>query len=116
MRHIFLINPMAGGKGSDTSALIEQIKTVCERRAADYLIYLTTGIGDATEAARGFSREATAENPVRLYACGGDGTLSEVAHGRFAPEYVGEILASRSREFAGMTAPPEGLYLNRVFY
>jgi tRNA pseudouridine38-40 synthase len=44
------------------------------------------------------------------------GTLCEVAFGRFTPDQVKEILLSGKREMAGMTAAPEGLYLNRVDY
>jgi tRNA pseudouridine38-40 synthase len=44
------------------------------------------------------------------------GTLTEVAHGRFEPDMLADILSSASRTFAGMTAPAEGLYLNRVDY
>ena len=51
-------------------------------------------------------------NMVRIIV----GTLTEVAYGRFSPEDMGEIIASHDRGRAGMTAPPEGLYLNRVFY
>lgn len=51
-------------------------------------------------------------NMVRIIV----GTLTEVAYGRFSPDYVAEIVRSKNRQKAGMTAPPEGLYLNRVFY
>ena len=51
-------------------------------------------------------------NMVRIIV----GTLCEVAYGRFTPEYVKEILLSKRREMAGMTAAAEGLYLNRVDY
>ncbi len=51
-------------------------------------------------------------NMVRIIV----GTLVEVAHGRFEPEDVGRIISSRDRKNAGMTAPPEGLYLNKVNY
>ena len=44
------------------------------------------------------------------------GTLVEVAVGRMEPSEIPAILASKDRTRAGMTAPPEGLYLNRVFY
>jgi tRNA pseudouridine38-40 synthase len=44
------------------------------------------------------------------------GTLIEVAHGRIAPESITDIISSRDRSKAGMTAPPEGLYLNKVSY
>lgn len=51
-------------------------------------------------------------NMVRIIV----GTLVEVAYGRFSPEDVREIIDARDRSRAGMTAPPEGLYLNSVKY
>ena len=51
-------------------------------------------------------------NMVRIIV----GTLTEVAFGRFSPDDMPEIISSCDRKRAGMTAPPEGLYLNRVFY
>ena len=51
-------------------------------------------------------------NMVRIIV----GTLVEVAFGKFEPRDIPEIIASKNRARAGMTAPPEGLYLNRVIY
>ena len=51
-------------------------------------------------------------NMVRIIV----GTLTEVAYGRIAPEEIPEIIKSRDRQRAGMTAPPDGLYLNKVNY
>ncbi len=44
------------------------------------------------------------------------GTLVEVGLGRFRPQDVKAMLASRNRGTAGRTAPAKGLYLMRVFY
>jgi tRNA pseudouridine38-40 synthase len=44
------------------------------------------------------------------------GTLVDVGLGRFAPGDVKVMLESRDRTRAGMTAPPQGLYLVKVFY
>jgi tRNA pseudouridine38-40 synthase len=44
------------------------------------------------------------------------GTLVQVGLGRFAPGNVADILAARARSAAGMTAPPDGLYLMRIDY
>jgi tRNA pseudouridine38-40 synthase len=44
------------------------------------------------------------------------GTLTEVGTGRLTVGQVGEILASRERVNAGITAPPEGLELVEVRY
>ena len=51
-------------------------------------------------------------NMVRIIV----GTLVEVAYGRFTPDDIPGIIESCSRKKAGMTAPADGLYLNRVFY
>lgn len=51
-------------------------------------------------------------NMVRIIV----GTLVECAFGRFLPEDMKKIIESRDRSNAGRTAPPEGLYLNKVIY
>jgi tRNA pseudouridine38-40 synthase len=51
-------------------------------------------------------------NMVRIMA----GTLIEVGKGKIQPYRIPEILASRDRVQAGFTAPPEGLFLEEVFY
>lgn len=77
MRHLFIINPAAGRKGSTAhlEGLLSELSVPHEK------IY-TKGAGDAREIAR--QAAATGEE-VRLYACGGDGTLNEVVNG--AAEY-----------------------------
>jgi len=44
------------------------------------------------------------------------GTLVEVGRGKREPGWVAEVLASRDRSRAGRTAPPQGLFLEEVFY
>lgn len=51
-------------------------------------------------------------NMVRIMV----GTLIETSTGRIKPESIPEIILSGDRSKAGMTAPPEGLYLNKVYY
>lgn len=51
-------------------------------------------------------------NMVRIIV----GTLIEVGEGKRNPESVKDILKSKKRELAGMTAIPEGLYLLEVRY
>jgi len=43
-------------------------------------------------------------------------TLVEVGQGRLGPEEFGMILAARDRARAAATAPPQGLFLSRVYY
>jgi tRNA pseudouridine38-40 synthase len=44
------------------------------------------------------------------------GTLIEMHKDRKDPEYIIEILEKKDRNSSGITAPPYGLYLNRVIY
>jgi tRNA pseudouridine38-40 synthase len=44
------------------------------------------------------------------------GTLVQVGQGKIAPSEIKNILASRDRRVAGMTAPAHGLVLWKVFY
>jgi tRNA pseudouridine38-40 synthase len=44
------------------------------------------------------------------------GTVVEVGRGRFEPEDIKTMLESKDRRKAGVTAPPYGLYLERVYY
>ena len=73
MRHIFIINPHAGKKKS-TRLLEQNIK------ALDVFpeTIFTKQAGDARRIAR---TAAESGGEVRLYACGGDGTLNEVVNG-----------------------------------
>ena len=51
-------------------------------------------------------------NKVRIIV----GTLLAVAQGKFSPEDIPSIIDAKDRNRSGPTAPPQGLYLNRVFY
>jgi tRNA pseudouridine38-40 synthase len=51
-------------------------------------------------------------NMVRIMA----GTLIEVYKGKILPSDIPFIIESKDRTRAGMTAPPDGLYLHEVFY
>lgn len=75
MRHVFLINP-AAGKRNAAPLLIAQIERVFAD--CDYTIALSRGPGDCAIQA---AAAAASGEPVRLYACGGDGTLNEVVRG-----------------------------------
>ncbi|WIV13184.1 tRNA pseudouridine(38-40) synthase TruA [Proteiniborus sp. MB09-C3] len=51
-------------------------------------------------------------NMVRIIA----GTLVDIGIGKIDSSYISEILLSKDRKNAGHTAPPHGLYLEKVFY
>ena len=72
-KHIFVINPIAGG-GTDPG----KIRRKVEELGVPFEMYVTQGPKDAHRFVR--QRAETGEN-LRFYACGGDGTLKEVAEG-----------------------------------
>ena len=51
-------------------------------------------------------------NMVRILV----GTLVDIGAGRLASSKIPSILAARDRTLAGRTAPPQGLFLDKVFY
>ena len=51
-------------------------------------------------------------NMVRIFV----GTLIDVAYGKLEPEDIPKIIEQKDRRAAGSTAPPHGLYLNKVEY
>ena len=77
MKHLFIITPAAGHKNR-AEQYREQIHAACLSRGLRYGIALSQGPGDCTRIAR---EAAESGEEVRLYACGGDGTLNEVAAG-----------------------------------
>lgn len=78
MRHVFILNPTAGKK-SAVPELRQQIETYFSAHPTlEYAILETDGVGAATRLA---AQECAKGDAVRLYACGGDGTLQETANG-----------------------------------
>ena len=73
MKHLFIINP-AAGKRENTRRLEADIRGL----EWDWEIAYTAKGGDACRYARAAAEAGT---PVRIYACGGDGTLNEVVNG-----------------------------------
>ncbi len=77
MRHVFIINPRAG-KRDQTARIYEMADRLRALHGLDCACMLTNRPGGATEMAR---RLAEGGETLRVYACGGDGTVSEVANG-----------------------------------
>ena len=84
MKHLFIVNPAAGKK--DRSWQIRQLASEkLGRQGLDYEVYVTAGPMDACEKLRA---EADKGEALRVYACGGDGTLNECANGAAGRENV----------------------------
>ena len=77
MRHVFLINPHAGKQ--DQTA---RIRALADRLAAAHNLDCRCLLTDRPGGAEVLSRAlAETGEPVRIYACGGDGTVHEAANG-----------------------------------
>ena len=77
MKHLFIINPAAGSRDRSRE-YADAIRMACNARRLDYEIRVSMGPGDCTKIAR---EAASTGEALRIYACGGDGTLNEVAAG-----------------------------------
>lgn len=93
MKHIFIINPTSGKKRK-LERLVADINSAALKLKADYEIYFTKSSGDGKNYLQNLCREhslyntrLTAEGKepeiLRVYGCGGDGTLNEMVNGSF---------------------------------
>ena len=84
MKHLFIVNPTAGGK--DKSITVSRaVRAAFENRDGKYEIYITKAPMDAAEKIRA---EAAVCEQLRVYACGGDGTFNECVCGAALLENV----------------------------
>lgn len=74
MKYLFILNSFAGTKDS-TPVLKKQIEALA---LPNVVIEFTKKPGDAEHIARRYSKLG---EPLRVYACGGDGTANEALHG-----------------------------------
>ena len=77
MIHHFIINPAAGSYDR-TREYADAIEKACREHGIDCRISVSAAPGDCTRIA---AEAVQSGQPVRLYACGGDGTLNEVVAG-----------------------------------
>ncbi len=77
MRYVFYINPTAG-KGNAQEGIIKSIEDYFSDKNDNFKIHITNSVGDAQTQAK---REAQTGEQVRMFACGGEGTVFEVVNG-----------------------------------
>ena len=84
MKHLFIVNPAAGGKDKSMAVTLA-VKAAFRDREDAYVVYVTRGPMDAPEKIRAEARRC---ERLRVYACGGDGTFNECVCGAALLENV----------------------------
>lgn len=88
MKHLFIVNPVAGRtKPEDKLKLIHECigRIPATEHTADFEVYVTGAPMDAVSKIRA---EAEKCDDLRVYACGGDGTLNECVNGAVGHDNV----------------------------
>lgn len=95
-KHDFSAFMAAGGSQKTTVRTIR----VCHVEAEENMITVTV------------EADAFLYNMVRIIT----GTLAEVGFGKISYDAIPDIIDSHKRSMSGLTAPPEGLFLKKVYY
>jgi len=105
MKHLFIINPAAGSRDR-TKFYSDLIREVCTKRELDFSIAISGAPGHCTTLAR---QAAQSGEEIRIYACGGDGTLNEVVAGAAGyPNAAISVLSCGSgNDFTKVFSAPE---------
>ena len=77
MRYVFYINPVAGN-GTEQDDIVRSIKQYFKDKIDDFKIHITSAKGDAKSHSKA---EAQTGDDIRMFACGGEGTVFEVLNG-----------------------------------
>jgi YegS/Rv2252/BmrU family lipid kinase len=78
MKHLYIINPAAGGNKAGVAKTQEEIEAFARGLGDPYEIYMTKAPMDAC---RKVIEESELTDSLYVYACGGDGTLNECVNG-----------------------------------
>lgn len=85
--------------GSSVASTVRNVTNTSVTRDGDMVVF--------TVEANGFLY-----NMVRIMV----GTLIDISSGKREKDSIGDIISAKNRDRAGFTAPPHGLYLNKVNY
>lgn len=113
MKHLFIINPAAGSRNrtEEASAVIHK---VCRARNLSYEVRVSTAPGECARIAK---EACDTGEELRLYACGGDGTLNEVASAAAGYENAAVTVFSggSGNDFVKLFDEPKAFFdLNRL--
>lgn len=108
MKHLFIINPAAGSRNR-TDAYSEKIHSLCRQRGLCYEVRVSTAPGECTRIAK---EAAQTGEELRIYACGGDGTLNEVVQGAAGHDNVAVTVYSggSGNDFAKLFDEPKAFF------
>ncbi len=108
MKHLFIVNPAAGGSDK-TSFVRAAVREAFAGRSDRAEVYVTKGPMDA---ARYVRQQAQTGQPLRVYACGGDGTFNECVCGaaKIRTCAVCPFPTGTGNDFCRMFGPEGGLY------
>ena len=108
MKHLFIINPAAGSRDR-TASYSEIIHKLCRQQGLDYEIRVSTAPGECSRIAREYAESG---DPLRIYACGGDGTLNEVVQGAAGHDNAAITVFSggSGNDFAKLFSDPEAFF------
>lgn len=76
MKHLFIINPNAG-KGRAFETVMPKIKEATAARNVDYKVYVSSSPQDTHDYCKKIGESG---EDVRIYACGGDGTIYDIVN------------------------------------
>ena len=105
MTHLFIINPAAGSRDR-TKLYSKLIREACAKEGISCRIEVSAAPGDCQRIAR---EAAQTGEEYRIYACGGDGTLNEVAAGAagYPNVAVTVVSAGSGNDFTKLFSEPE---------
>ena len=105
MKHLFIINPAAGSRDR-TKLYSDLIREACNKKGIECRIKISAAPGDCQKIAR---EAAETGEEYKIYACGGDGTLNEVAAGAagFPNVAVTVVSAGSGNDFTKLFSDPE---------
>lgn len=108
MTHLFIINPAAGSRNR-TKQYTQAIEAACDGKGIDYRIQVSSAPGECTRIAR---EAAMTGEEYRIYACGGDGTLNEVAAGAAGYDNVAVTVFSggSGNDFVKIFSEPKAFF------
>ena len=108
MTHLFIINPAAGSRDR-TKQYSEAIHKICGERGLNYRIEVSAAPGECTRLTR---EAAETGEKYRIYACGGDGTLNEVAAGAagFDNVAVSVFSGGSGNDFVKLFSEPKAFF------